>query len=93
MSKEQTQHQKDNLRVAIVQRFSDLLTAALSLVAALAWNDAIQSIFRTLFGEMGTLYAKLIYAIGITIFTVILVTRLAKILERLKNGINRTANN
>ncbi len=35
----------------ILDKFSQLITTALGLVAALAWNDAIQLLFNHLLGE------------------------------------------
>jgi Family of unknown function (DUF5654) len=37
----------------ILDKFSDLVTTALGLVAALAWNEAIQQLFTRLLGEAG----------------------------------------
>ena len=37
----------------VLDKFSALLTTALGLVAALAWNTAIQTLFTTIFGEAG----------------------------------------
>ena len=37
----------------VLDEFSELITTALGLVAALAWNEAIQQLFTQLFGEAG----------------------------------------
>jgi hypothetical protein len=34
----------------VLDRFSELITTALGLVSALAWNTAIQNLFDTVFG-------------------------------------------
>lgn len=36
-----------------LDKFSQLITTALGLVAALAWNDAIQLLFTRVLGESG----------------------------------------
>lgn len=54
----------------IIEKFSDLITAAFGLVAALAWNSAVQSIFAKYALEEGII-PKLIYAISVTILAVL----------------------
>lgn len=54
----------------VVEKLAALITAAFGLVAALAWNSAIQEIFRTLFGEQSGIWAMLSYAIAVTIIAV-----------------------
>ena len=76
----------------VLDKFSELITTALGLVAALAWNDAIQSLFTEYLGSAGAaLASKFIYAVLITlivIFATIAVSRAAdrakKLEERLK---------
>ena len=38
----------------VLDKFSELITTALGLVAALAWNTAIQNLFDNVFGEAGS---------------------------------------
>jgi Family of unknown function (DUF5654) len=37
----------------ILDKFSQLITTALGLVAALAWNEAIKQLISQIFGEAG----------------------------------------
>ena len=37
----------------VLDKFSTLITTALGLVAALAWNIAIQNLFDKIFGQAG----------------------------------------
>lgn len=76
---------KKSFRKLLWKETSTLITAALSLVAALAWNDAIQSLFQELLGVAGSLYAKFLYAILVTILSVFLVIRLTKLSDQI-NG-------
>ena len=47
-----------------MDKFSQLITRALGLVAALAWNDAIQTLFQQYLGSVGgALAAKILYAV------------------------------
>jgi Family of unknown function (DUF5654) len=65
----------------VLDRFSELITTALGLVAALAWNTAIQNLFDTVFGGSGSkLAGQFLYATLITIvviFAAIAVSRAA----------------
>lgn len=68
----------------VLDRILQLMTAAFGLVAALAWNDAIQTLFNELFGEAAGLAAKFFYAAIITIVVVVVTVRLGRLSERLK---------
>ena len=56
----------NNFRKTMFDRIVTLLVAGLSFVAALAWNDAVQAVFQELFPHQGSLMAKFIYAIFVT---------------------------
>ncbi len=71
MGKEQTK--------MIVQSCIALASAALGLVAALAWNDAIKALMKELLGENEGLAALFTYAILATLIAVIVVLVLAKV--------------
>jgi hypothetical protein len=68
----------------VVNTTITLATAAFGLVAALAWNDAIQTLFQTVFGEAADLTAKFIYAILVTGVVVFATIRLGKLKERVE---------
>lgn len=78
-----TQNSK-SLKLELVEKISTLATAGLGLVAALAWNDAIQSLFNRFFPEQSGLIAKFFYAVLITALVVIITTRLARLADKLK---------
>mgnify|MGYP003287595271 CR=1 FL=1 len=54
----------------VIKQLAALITAAFGLVAALAWNTAIQEIFRLAFGEASGVWAMISYAIVVTIIAV-----------------------
>ncbi|MBI2551844.1 hypothetical protein HYW17_00895 [Candidatus Uhrbacteria bacterium] len=60
------------------------MAAGFGLVAALAWNDAIQSLFTTIFPTASNVVAKFVYAGLITVLVVLVTTRLARLADRLK---------
>jgi len=65
-----------------------LITTALGLVAALAWNTAIQNLFTKVFDEAGAeLIGQFVYALIITaivIFATIVVSRSAERAKKLE---------
>ncbi|MFC1633104.1 DUF5654 family protein [Patescibacteria group bacterium] len=65
-----------------IKTMIQLATTAFGLVAALAWNEAISSLFTSVFGESGNIWSLFIYAIVITIAVVWITTRLAKLAEK-----------
>ena len=70
MTKEQTK--------MIIQSCIALASAALGLVAALAWNDAIKALMKEILGEKESIGGLFLYAILATLLAVIVVLILAK---------------
>jgi Family of unknown function (DUF5654) len=68
----------------VLEKIVQLMTAAFGLVAALAWNTAIQELFTLIFGDAGNLAAKFLYAILVTVIVVIVTIRLGRLAEQLK---------
>lgn len=58
------------MKKELIEKFAALITAAFGLIAALAWNDAIQNIFKKLFGEASSIGAMLIYAVVVTLIAI-----------------------
>jgi len=73
---------EEKVTAEVLDKFAELITVALGLVAALAWNTAIQSLFTVIFGKAGSaLIGQIVYAIIITlvvIFATIAVSRAAE---------------
>lgn len=61
---------KVKVRMELVEKLSALITAAFGLVAALAWNSAIQNLFNQFFGESKSVSAQITYAIIVTVIAV-----------------------
>ncbi len=68
----------------VLDKLVELMTAAFGLVAALAWNTAIQALFALVFPEAGDLIAKFLYAITVTIIVVFVTIRLGRLAEQAK---------
>ena len=62
-----------------------LISAAFGLVAALAWNDLIKTIFAETFGTTTAMGAMVIYAIIVTIIAVILTVTVANAVSKAKS--------
>jgi uncharacterized protein DUF5654 len=72
----------------IAAQLVNLATSALGLVAALAWNDAMQSLFKEYFPATSGVAAKFVYAIIVSTFIVFVLvnfTRLASIAKQRKS--------
>jgi len=57
--------------IDVIEKIAALVTAAFGLIAALAWNTAIQEIFTEVFGETSTIPAMLGYAVLVTVIAVL----------------------
>ena len=77
----------------VLQSMIALASAALGLVAALAWNDAIKETIKLLLGGDESLASKYTYAVFATVLAVIVVVVLARIAARVGGEavINREA--
>jgi len=69
----------------VIEKLSALIIAAFGLVAALAWNGAIQAIFKSIFGDAGSISAMLFYAVLVTIIAVLVTIWIGKIESKAKN--------
>ena len=63
----------------ITEQIRTLITGALGLVAALAWNEAVKALFEKIFGTASGLIAKFLYAIIVTAVVVLVVNKLSKL--------------
>jgi len=69
----------------VIEKIAVLITTAFGLVAALAWNGAIQAIFKEVFGDAEGMGPMLTYAIIVTIIAVVATMWIAKIAESKKS--------
>lgn len=70
------------MKTEVIEKLALLVTGAFGLVAALAWNTAIQAIFKQIFGDASSILAMLTYAIIITIIAVIATVWIGRISEK-----------
>lgn len=67
---------------AFTEKTITLILGGFGLVAALAWNEAIKSLFETFFEKSNELIGKFIYAIIVTAVVVIVSIQFKKISEK-----------
>jgi uncharacterized membrane protein YGL010W len=72
------------LKDEVLTQIAALLTAAFGLIAALAWNGAIQTLFKQIFGTADSLAAQMSYAIIVTIIAVIVIIWIARAVAHAK---------
>ncbi|TRZ81270.1 hypothetical protein D4R86_02840 [bacterium] len=72
------------MKKEIVEKITALSTAAFGLVAALAWNGAIQAIFKKAFGATDGIVSMLIYAVVVTIVAVLVTIWIGKAAAKVK---------
>ena len=82
--------QPSSIKFEILDKIAALVTAAFGLVAALAWNDAIKTLFKEVFGTTDQLGAMLAYAILVTVIAVILTIFVARAASKAKSIITKT---
>jgi len=71
----------------VIEKIAALLTAAFGLVAALAWNSAIQEIFNVYFPADTSAIAPMItYAIVVTVIAVIVAVVIGTISSKAKKA-------
>jgi len=78
---------KTDTKLQFVTTFSALITAAFGLVAALAWNQAIQAAIKEILGPGSNLAGLFIYAILVTVLAVIMIIIIARQTKKLTDQI------
>ncbi len=68
-----------SIRKESLSKITTLVITAFGLVAALAWNSAIQSIFSKLFGSSTDMFALLGYAVFVTLIAVVVTIYLTRL--------------
>jgi Flp pilus assembly pilin Flp len=70
------------MKKEVIKQIAALITAAFGLVAALAWNSAIQEVFRASFGEESGLWAMISYAVIVMIIAVAVTLWIGKVSKK-----------
>ena len=85
-TKKLSKKEEGKLHVFFVDKVVTLMTGAMGLVAALAWNDAMRKLFERVFGTQGSgdVTAMFIYAAVVTAAVVLVTYRLTRFAEKVK---------
>ncbi len=75
---------KKAVHLAVLHQMSALAASAFGLVAALAWNDAIQTLIKQVFPMQSELLGKFVYAVILTALIVVVTTLFSRATERFK---------
>ncbi len=71
------QTNQNPLHREVIAQARTLMTAGFSFVAALAWNEAIQTLLKALLPHSSsTIVGKFVYAISVTIALVVVTSRI-----------------
>lgn len=70
------------IKSQIRQQTFSYIVASLSLVAGLAWNDAIKDLITRIFPESKSLWARFFYAIAMTFVVILATFLLGRLLKR-----------
>jgi len=81
---------KNSLRLEVLEKIAKLSTAGFGLVAALAWNSAIQDLFKkvNIFGKPDDLSVKFIYAIVVTMVVVLITISIGRSTNKLRERLD-----
>ncbi len=74
--------ERPGLERQVLEKLTSLVTAAFGLVAALAWNGAVQELFKRTLGTQDTLPAMVLYAGVVTVVAVAVTTWLGAATHR-----------
>lgn len=79
-----------SLKIEILEKMSQLIATGFGIVAALAWNDFIKSLFAKIFPQpMDNLWAMLGYAVVITALVVMATVQLGRLINIAKKQLNK----
>lgn len=74
------------MKPEVVDKFAALITAAFGLVAALAWNGAIQAIFKEVFGTAEGIGPMIVYAVIVTLIAIFVTMWIGRAADKAKKG-------
>ena len=75
-------HKIKKTQQAVQEKVITLILGAFALVAALAWNEAIKSLFEEILKTGAGLIGKFAYAIVVTIIVVIITIQLKRVSKK-----------
>jgi hypothetical protein len=80
---------KDGLKAEFLKTMTQLATAGFGVVAALAWNSAIQGLINRFIAPGSGLRSQLFYALVVTVLAVVVTYTLGKMSQKAYNEENK----
>lgn len=72
----------NSLRSTTIEKISTLIISAFGLVAALAWNNAIQKVIALFLSTSSQVLGLLIYAVVVTVIAVVITIYLTRLSQK-----------
>lgn len=85
MEKILKEYELNRIHTDVVEKIIILVIASFGLITALAWDTALSSLFKKLFGGEQTLLEEISYALVITIIAAVVSVLLSRSLRRKKS--------
>ena len=79
------EYELNRLHTDVIEKIIILIIASLCLITALAWDTALASLFKKLFGGKQTLIEEMSYALVITIIAAVVSVLISRSLRRKKS--------
>lgn len=76
----------NKFKIQLMETTAALITAAFGLIAALAWNGAIQALITKFISKDNDLVGQFVYAIIVTIIAVVMTLLIARSIGKLKEA-------
>lgn len=87
---EPTPEETKQLRGELIDKIASLATASFGLVAALAWNSAIQAAFERYFpSDESRIAGRVLYAVVVTAIAVVVTLWIGRVAGRIRAGVGK----
>ena len=82
-------YELENIHIDFFEKLSLLFIASLGIITAVSWDQVLKIIVERLFEEVSDVWMKIIYALIVTVLTVLVSILVNKILNKKKDSLNQ----
>ena len=82
-------YELENFHIDFFEKLSLLFIASLGIITAVSWDQVLKIIVERLFEEVSDVWMKIIYALIVTVLTVLVSILVNKILNKKKDSLNQ----
>jgi hypothetical protein len=82
-------YELENLHSDFADKIVFLFIAALGIITAVSWDQVLKIVAEKLFGEVGDIWSKVLYAVLVTVITVLVSIIVNKIYVKRRSGLNK----